>query len=86
MFSFIMGNFIEILLSFNEINSDNEDSEDLTKWLNLMAKFNKGRPLSKEMTRQIEDYFEYYWSHDRNYAIKSSEDMAFYRELPKDIK
>jgi hypothetical protein len=34
-----------------------------------MARFNKGRPLPKEMTRKIEAYFEYYWKNDKNYAI-----------------
>ena len=58
VFSFIMGNFIGILLSFNVVSADNEDSENLSRWLGLMAKFNKGRPLPKEMTRQIENYFE----------------------------
>ena len=86
VFSFIMGNFIDILLSYNVVTADNEDSENLAKWLGLMAKFNKGRPLPKEMTREIENYFDYYWSHDRNYAIKNEEDKAFYKELPKPIR
>lgn len=81
-----MGNFIEILMSFKVVTADNEDSTNLAKWLGLMAKFNKGRPIPKEMTRKIENYFEYYWQHDRNYAIKSEEDIAFYKELPKSIR
>jgi hypothetical protein len=81
-----MSNFIEILMSFKVVTADNEDSEKLAKWLGLMAKFNKGRPIPKEMTRNIENYFEYYWNHDRNYAIKSKEDIAFYKELPKSIR
>jgi hypothetical protein len=36
--------------------------------------------------RKIENYFEYYWSHDRNYAIKSGEGQRFMSELPKYIK
>lgn len=86
VFSFIMGNFIEILLSFKTVTAENEESEDLTKWLGLLARFNKGRPLPKEMTRKIENYFDYYWAKDRNYAIKSSEDQRFMHELPKQIR
>lgn len=74
MFSFIMGNFIEILMSFKTVTAENEDSENLTKWFGLLARFNKGRPLPKEMTRKIENYFDYYWTNDRNYAMKSEED------------
>ena len=62
VFSFIMGNFIEILMSFKHVTAENEESEDLTKWLGLLARFNKGRPLPKEMTKKIETYFDYYWS------------------------
>ena len=51
-----------------------------------MAKFNKGRPLPKEMTREIEAYFEYYWKNDKNYAIQSEEDKRFMKELPKAIR
>ena len=61
VFSFIMGNFIEILMSFKHVRAENMESEDLTKWLGLLARFNKGRPLPKEMTKKIEVYFDYYW-------------------------
>ena len=86
VFSFIMGNFIEILMSFKIVTAENEESENLTKWLGLLARFNKGRPLPKEMTRKIENYFDYYWAKDRNYAIKSEEDLRFMQELPKEIR
>ena len=68
-FSYIMGQFIEILMNFQTVTADNEDSENLSKWLGLLAHFNKNRPLSKEMTKRFEQYFEYYWQHDKNYAI-----------------
>jgi hypothetical protein len=83
VFSFIMGNFIEILMSFKTVTAENEESENLTKWLGLLARFNKGRPLPKEMTKKIENYFDYYWANDRNYAIRSEEGHRFMEELPK---
>lgn len=86
VFSFIMGNFIEILMSYKDVTADNEDSQSLTSWFGLMARFNKGRPLPKEMTRRIEAYFEYYWQNDKNYAIQSEEDKRFMKELPKPIR
>lgn len=86
MFSFIMGNFIEILMSFKIVSAENEDSENLTKWLGLLARFNKGRPLPKDMTRKIENYFDYYWARDRNYAVKTDDDLRFMQELPKAIR
>ena len=86
VFSFIMGNFIEILMSFKVVTAENEESENLTKWLGLLARFNKGRPLPKEMTKKIEHYFDYYWANDKNYAMKSEDDLRFMQELPKQIR
>ena len=85
-FSYIMGQFIEILMNFQQVTADNEDSENLSKWLGLLAHFNKNRPLSKDMTKRFEQYFEYYWQHDKNYAIQSDDDKRFMKELPKHIR
>ena len=49
VFSYIMSQFIEILMNFQTVTADNEDSEALSKWLSMLAHFNKNRPLSKEM-------------------------------------
>lgn len=74
VFSFIMGNFIEMLMEFKVVTAENEDSANLTRWFGMLARFNKGRPLPKEMTLKIEEYFTYYWSNDKNYAVKSEND------------
>ena len=86
IFSFIMGNFIEMLMEFKIVTSENEDHANLSKWFGLLSRFNKGRPLPKETTMRIEEYFEYYWSHDRNYAVKTEADKRFLSELPKKIR
>ena len=38
------------------------------------------------MVNKFEDYFNYFWAHDKNYAIQSEEDMRFMKELPKVIR
>lgn len=86
LFSFIMGNFIEILLNYKTITADNNESEDLTKWLNVLAKFSKTRKLNKDLIKRLENYFEYYWQRDRNFATKKDEDLRFMSELPKQIR
>ena len=52
----------------------------------MLARFNKGRPLPKEMKERIESYFFYYWENDKNYATKSETDKRFIAELPKNIR
>ena len=84
-FSYIMGQFIDILMNLQNVTADNEDSENLSKWLGLLAHFNRSSPLPKEMTKRFERYFEYYWANDKNYAIKSQIDVRFMTELPNHI-
>ncbi len=86
LFSFIMGNFIEILLSYKTITADNNESEELTKWMNVLSKFSKSKRLSKDMIKKLETYFEYFWQRDRNFATKGEEGQRFMSELPKEIR
>ena len=44
-FSYIMTQFIEILMNYQSVTADNEDSENLSKWFGLLAHFNKNMPL-----------------------------------------
>lgn len=85
-FSFIMGNFIDMLMEFRKVTAENMDHEGLTKFLGLLKRFNKGHPLPQNLLRGMESYFDYYWAHDLNYAMKSSDDLRFLSELPKEIR
>jgi hypothetical protein len=73
-FSFIMGNFIDMLMEFKTVTAENEDHIGLSRFFSLLARFNSGHPLPKDMMRKIEKYFEYYWARDLNYAMKSESD------------
>ena len=85
-FSYIMSQFIDILMSLQTVTADNEDSENLSKWFGLLAHFNSNKPLPKKMTKQFEMYFEYYWQNDKNYAIQTETDQRFMDELPNNIR
>lgn len=41
VFSFIMGNFISILNSFKSMNNEPEESEELSKFLQVLTRFNR---------------------------------------------
>ena len=85
-FSFIMGNFIDMLVEFKNVTAENEDNNGLAKFFSLLSRFNSGRPLTFEMRRRIEKYFQYYWEKDLNYAMKSDVGERFISELPKEIR
>ena len=76
VFSYIMGNFIDILMHYRNQEGTREGVH-LSRWLALLARFNNGMPLKKELVAEIEDFFEYYWKHDKLQAISSKEELRF---------
>lgn len=86
MFSFVMGNFMEMINNYTVVTAENEDYASLSSWFGLLARYNKGHSLPKEMLMKIESYFNDFWADDHNYAIKTDDDKRFMSELPKNIK
>jgi hypothetical protein len=62
-FSYIIGNFIEIISNTKMGTSDR--SADLNNWLIQLQRYNKDQHLPKLLTTQIEQHFSYYWANDR---------------------
>ena len=81
-FSYIMSQFIAILLEIQNITAENEDSEMMSQWLLVIKNFNNNKPLPPEMSSRFEKYFTYYWRNDKNYALVEGEDRTLYEELP----
>lgn len=86
IFSFMMNEFILILLELEKVTKENEERESLSKWMGMLTHFNGKRPLPKPMIKRFEDYFEYYWAKDKNHAFCSEADKRFLKELPKGIR
>ena len=53
-FSYIMSQFISILLEVQNITAENEDSERMSQWLLLLKNFNNNKPLPPEMSARFE--------------------------------
>ena len=83
-FSYIMGNFIEIISSYESKMGVVDKSGDLHNWLILLTRFNNNSPVPKLITTQIETDFSYYWSQDRLACLNTDED--FLETLPHKIK
>ena len=86
MFSYIMGNFLEVLHNYNEVTAEYEFADNLSRFFGLMAKFNNGRRLKRIQIEEIEEYFAYYWSRNRLASLATEKDMRFFVELPEQIK
>ena len=74
MFSYIMGNFIDILYSLKNINVDFKDELMLTKFMGSLTRFNGGQTIDHKRQERIERYFDFRWTNDRNIAVSTSED------------
>jgi hypothetical protein len=83
VFSYIMGNFIKILMGYRLLDQSGKNLRELSKWIALLTKFNEANPLNKELITKIEDFFEFYWENNPLLAMKSEQDLRFLSELPE---
>lgn len=76
VFSYVMGNFIEMLHKSRKLNDELEQGDLFATFLNVMIKFNKNFPLS--YSTSIEQYFKYRWKKNRNWALEDEADIAIF--------
>ena len=69
MFSFLMGNFIEILGTWEDLKADFDDGETLAKFFGTMRHFNDDKDINLRLKKDIENLFDYYWSNNTNQAF-----------------
>ena len=74
-FSYIIGNFLNVIDAYELVVAENEDADNLSRFFGILTKYNYGRIVKKEFTTEIEDYFEYYWSNDRLYSVATDDDL-----------
>jgi len=77
VFSYIMGNLIEIMLNINNLDLK-PDHRELTKLIALLSKFNDGAKLPKSLVSKIEDHFNFYWEKNPLAAFQIESDKAIY--------
>jgi hypothetical protein len=57
VFSYIMGNFVDMIKSYEIMNGDIDDGDNLSKFFGLMKKYNKGKEFKQEIKKKVEEYF-----------------------------
>ena len=66
IFSLFMGTFIEMIEKYKEVERDLEDGDGLAKFFGVFKSFNGNVDIKLELKRQIEEYFDYRWSMDKD--------------------
>jgi hypothetical protein len=54
MFSYIMGEILNLIKHWNELNSVNESGKQLTRFFNVLKRFNDFTPINKEIQTKFE--------------------------------
>jgi len=53
------------------------------QWFKVLEKFNGGKPIKPQLRAEIDDFFDFYWKKDKNYARKDENGKRFLSELPQ---
>ena len=77
---------MQIIGNYQVVMADNEDDENLSKFIGLLTKFNGGKKLRPDHVQEIEDYFEYYWSHDKMQCLDEDSELNLYEQIPMDTR
>lgn len=85
IFSYIMGNFINILDQYNNLNSDLDEGDELARFFGLIRRFNENVPLKISLKEQIERHFDYKWINDKNQAIDDEHEREMLEQLPVEV-
>ena len=85
IFGFIMGEFIEILMNYKGLWKEG-NHKDLSKWINLLQRFNNSIPLNKTLIADIEEFMTYYWENNRLSSVNDPEEERMLAELPCDVQ
>ncbi len=81
-FSFIMGNFIEIIANYDKKMGNPDKMPSLNVWLVSLERFNSGKPLRMGFVDDITKNQQYFWSQDRTDFLLQDEQFAV---LPEPI-
>jgi hypothetical protein len=78
IFSYIMGNFIEILASFQVLMAELDDGDNLSRFFGILKKFNDNQVIDDGIKNKIESHFDYKWNNDKNQAFLTEEDKGIF--------
>ena len=85
IFSYIMGNFIDIINQIGQWNEELEDDDRLNKFYGVIAKYNGNEPMDVQLKERINKHFTYKWNNDRNQAFQDDTGQNLMSQMPEDF-
>ena len=86
VFSYLMGNFLDILGTYNDLHANFDDGDTLAKFFGVLKHYNGGQPINHSLKLRMESHFDHIWNNDKNLALISPEDEALLNQLPVEIQ
>ena len=85
IFSYMMGNFIQIIQSYNDYNKINDEEDSLSNFFGILRKFNRNELLDPKFERLLEKYFTYRWEKDKNDSLIKKNYMYIVEQIPTQV-
>jgi hypothetical protein len=76
IFSIIMGNFSDIIQEIEATNAPLDNQDLLSKFMSVIKHKNYSKPVKAKFKTEVEQFFAYKWSNDRNQAIDDPDELA----------
>ena len=83
-FSYIMGNFIEIITNYDQKMGVIDRGTDLHNWMTILSRYTNNKPLPRKLINKIEANFAYYQANDRINTLHP--DDEYLSQMPRYIK
>jgi CRP-like cAMP-binding protein len=84
LFSYIMGNFNDVLTNYDKQMGIVDKSADLQVWITSLTKFTNNQALPRELVQKIDEHFKFVWKNDRLSSL--TPDDSYLKQMPKPLK
>lgn len=84
LFSYIMGNFNDVLTNYDKQMGIVDKSVDLQVWMTSLSKFTNNQPLPRELVKKIDEHFKFFWKNDRLSSLTPND--KYLKQMPKPLK
>lgn len=84
LFSYIMGNFNDVLTNYDKQMGIVDKSADLQVWITSLTKFTNNQALPRELVQKIDEHFKFVWKNDRLSSL--TPDDQYLKQMPKPLK
>jgi len=84
LFSYIMGNFNDVLTNYDKRMGIVDKGADLQVWMTSLSKFTSNQPLPRDLVQKIDEHFKFFWKNDRLSSLTL--DDKYLNLMPKNLR